>query len=37
MLAYRYKTLDLLTRDERYFRPITPLQGGVFRLLPKDR
>jgi hypothetical protein len=25
-----------LTRDERDFRPITPLQGGVFRLLPKD-
>jgi predicted nucleic acid-binding protein len=37
VLAYRYKTLDLLTRDERDFRPITPLQGGAFRLLPKDR
>jgi predicted nucleic acid-binding protein len=36
VLAYRYKTLDLLTRDERDFRPVTPLQGGAFRLLPKD-
>ncbi|WP_194201870.1 type II toxin-antitoxin system VapC family toxin [Glycomyces albidus] len=37
VLAYRYKTFDLLTRDERDFRPIVPLQGGAFRLLPKDR
>jgi predicted nucleic acid-binding protein len=37
VLAYRYKTRDLLTRDERDFRPVTPLQGGAFRLLPKDR
>jgi predicted nucleic acid-binding protein len=36
VLAYRYKTLDLFTRDERDFRPVTPLQGGAFRLLPKD-
>jgi uncharacterized protein len=35
--AYRYRTTDLLTRDERDFRPITPLQGGAFRLLPQDR
>jgi predicted nucleic acid-binding protein len=37
VLAYRYKTLELLTRDERDFRPVTPLQGGSFRLLSKDR
>ncbi|WP_026924815.1 type II toxin-antitoxin system VapC family toxin [Glycomyces arizonensis] len=37
VLAYRYHTTDLLTRDERDFRPVTPLQGGAFRLLPKDR
>ncbi|THV42314.1 PIN domain-containing protein [Glycomyces buryatensis] len=37
VLAYRYRTVDLLTRDERDFRPITPLQGGAFRLLPSDR
>ncbi|WP_335990168.1 PIN domain-containing protein [Glycomyces sp. MUSA5-2] len=36
VLAYRYGTVDLLTRDERDFRPVTPLQGGAFRLLPKD-
>jgi predicted nucleic acid-binding protein len=36
VLAYRYQTQDLLTRDERDFRPVTPLQGGTFRLLPKD-
>ncbi|WP_035701669.1 type II toxin-antitoxin system VapC family toxin [Glycomyces tenuis] len=37
VLAHRYHTTDLLTRDERDFRPVTPLQGGAFRLLPKDR
>jgi predicted nucleic acid-binding protein len=36
VLAERYNTRDLLTRDERDFRPVVPLQGGTFRLLPRD-
>jgi uncharacterized protein len=36
VLAGRFRTLDLLTLDERAFRAVTPLQGGVFRLLPAD-
>lgn len=36
VLAYRYRTLRLLTFDERDFRPLTPLQGGAFMLLPAD-
>ncbi|MDQ2829618.1 MAG: PIN domain-containing protein [Chloroflexota bacterium] len=36
VLAQRYRTRRLLTFDERDFRPITPLQGGAFTLLPAD-
>lgn len=36
VLAQRYRTRRLLTFDERDFRPITPLQGGAFILLPAD-
>jgi predicted nucleic acid-binding protein len=37
VLAFRYRTLRILTFDERDFRAITPLQGGAFTLLPADR
>lgn len=37
VLAARYRTVDLLTVDERHFRTIRPLRGGdAFRLLPFD-
>lgn len=32
--AARFDTLRLLTFDERDFRPVEPLQGGTFELLP---
>jgi uncharacterized protein len=37
VLAYRFHTRRLLTFDERDFRPVKPLQGGVFTLLPADQ
>jgi predicted nucleic acid-binding protein len=37
VLAARFDTVRLLTFDERDFRPIEPLQGGAFQLLPADR
>lgn len=38
VVAARYRTLDLLSTDERHFRAIRPLRGGdAFRLLPYDR
>lgn len=36
VLAHRFRTRRLLTFDERDFRPVSPLQGGVFTLLPAD-
>lgn len=36
VLAERHRTTDLLTLDERHFRVLRPLQGGVFTLLPAD-
>ena len=36
VLAARYRTTRLLTLDQRHFRLIRPLQGGVFTLLPFD-
>ncbi|MEO8541422.1 MAG: hypothetical protein ABI577_16890 [bacterium] len=36
VLAARYRTTRLLTFDQRHFRLIRPLQGGVFTLLPFD-
>lgn len=36
VLADRYHTYRLLTFDERAFRPVVPLQGGSFVLLPSD-
>jgi predicted nucleic acid-binding protein len=36
VLAARYGTTRLLTFDQRHFRLIRPLQGGVFTLLPFD-
>ncbi len=36
VLAARYDTVRLLTFDERDFRPVQPLQGGAFQLLPAD-
>jgi uncharacterized protein len=36
ILAHRFRTLRLLTFDERDFRAVTPLAGGSFTLLPRD-
>ncbi len=36
VMAARYKTLRLLTVDQRHFRLLRPLQGGTFTLLPFD-
>jgi predicted nucleic acid-binding protein len=37
ILAHRFRTKRLLTFDERDFRAVTPLSGGSFMLLPRDR
>jgi len=38
VIAGRFRTVDLLSLDERHFRAIKPLRGGkAFRLLPYDR
>jgi hypothetical protein len=37
ILAHRFRTRRLLTFDERDFRSITPLAGGSFTLLPRDK
>jgi uncharacterized protein len=38
VIAAKYRTVDLLSTDERHFRTIRPLRGGeAFRLLPYDR
>ena len=34
VLAQRYGTSRILTLDERAFRVVAPLQGGVFTILP---
>jgi predicted nucleic acid-binding protein len=36
VLAARFGTLRVLTFDHRHFRAVTPLQGGVFEMLPAD-
>ena len=36
VLAERHQTIDLLTLDERHFRPIRTSSGKRFRLLPSD-
>ena len=36
VLARRCKTTRLLSFDERHFRAVRPLQGGVFTILPAD-
>jgi predicted nucleic acid-binding protein len=36
VLARRYRTRDVLTLDERHFRPMRTLDGRRFRLLPAD-
>jgi uncharacterized protein len=37
VLARKLGTRRILTFDERHFRAVRPLQGGVFTLLPADR
>lgn len=37
VIAERYRTITLLTLDERHFRMIRPLWGDAFTLLPADR
>ncbi len=36
VLAHRFRTRRLLTFDERHFRTLRPMAGGVFTLLPTD-
>lgn len=36
VLARKLRTRRILTFDERHFRVVRPLQGGVFTLLPAD-
>lgn len=36
VLAERYRTLRLLSFNERHFRAVAPLQGGSFTLMPAD-
>ncbi|MGH3025247.1 MAG: type II toxin-antitoxin system VapC family toxin [Gaiellaceae bacterium] len=36
ILAARYRTRRILTFDERHFRAVAPLDGGVFTILPAD-
>jgi uncharacterized protein len=36
VLAERYRTRDVLTLDERHFRPLRTLDGKPFRLIPID-
>lgn len=36
VLAHRLHTRRLLTFDERHFRVLRPISGGVFTLLPAD-
>lgn len=36
VLAHRVRTRSLLMLDERHFRAVRPLQGGVLTLLPAD-
>lgn len=36
VIAARHGTDRILTLDERHFRVIRPLQGGVFTILPAD-
>ncbi|MEX2620729.1 MAG: PIN domain-containing protein [Egibacteraceae bacterium] len=37
VLAAKYRTVDLLSTDERHLRAVRPLRGGTaFRLLPAD-
>jgi len=36
VLAERWSTRRLLTFDDRHFRTLRPLGGGLFTLLPVD-
>lgn len=36
VLAERYRIRDVLTLDERHFRPLRTLDGQPFRLIPAD-
>jgi predicted nucleic acid-binding protein len=36
VLANRYGTDRIVSFDERHFRAVTPLAGGVFTILPAD-
>jgi predicted nucleic acid-binding protein len=36
MVAQKLGTRRILTFDERHFRAVRPLQGGVLTLLPAD-
>jgi predicted nucleic acid-binding protein len=37
VMAARYGTTRVLTLDQRHFRAMHPLQGGVFTILPFDQ
>jgi uncharacterized protein len=36
VLAHRFKTLRILTFDQRHFRAVETIGGGTFKLLPYD-
>jgi len=36
VLASRFRTLRVLTYNQRHFRAVTPLTGGAFVVLPAD-
>jgi len=37
VIAHELGTRRILTFDERHFRVVRPLQGGVFTVLPADK
>ena len=37
VIAHKLGTRRILTFDERHFRVVRPLQGGVFTVLPADK
>jgi len=36
VLAHRHRTHRILTFDERDFRPVVPVDGGEFNIVPTD-
>lgn len=36
VIAHRFRTNRILTFDERHFRALRTIEGGTFRILPRD-